>query len=57
MSIIFARFNDILINKKISGIGVALHSKLAPFINGVDLQTDVQPRFVRVLSVPEYYAE
>jgi len=41
-----------------SGIGVALQSRLAPFIiNNADLPTDVQPRFVRVLSVPEYYAE
>ena len=40
-----------------SGIGVALQSRLAPFISSADLQTDVQSRFVRVLSVPEYYAE
>lgn len=42
---------------KIIGIGVALQSRLAPFISSSDLQTDVQPRVVRVLSVPEYYAE
>jgi actin-related protein 9 len=40
-----------------SGIGVALQSRLAPFISSADLQSDVQSRFVRVLSVPEYYAE
>ena len=52
----FAQFGDIVI-KKISGIGVALQSRLAPFISSPELQTDVQPRIVRVLSVPEYYAE
>ena len=40
-----------------SGIGVALQSRLAPFISSAELQTDIQPRVVRVLSVPEYYAE
>ena len=45
------------VTKKLLGIGVALQSRVAPFINSADLQTDVQSRFVRVLSVPEYYAE
>ncbi|KAF8801317.1 actin-related protein [Phlegmacium glaucopus] len=46
------------ITRHVKGIGVALQSRLAPFIiNNVDLVSDVQPRFVRVLSVPEYYAE
>lgn len=39
------------------GIGVALQSRLAPFVASADLQTDIQARFVRILSVPEYYPE
>lgn len=39
------------------GIGIALQSRLAPFISQPDLHTDVQPRSIRVLSVPDYYAE
>jgi len=40
-----------------SGIGVALQSRLAPFIANPELITDVQARSVKVLSVPDYYAE
>lgn len=41
-----------------SGIGTALQSRLAPFIlSNPDQQTDVQPRFIRVLTVPDYFAE
>lgn len=36
---------------------MALQSRLAPFIANPDLQTDVQARGIRVLSVPEYYHE
>lgn len=39
------------------GIGVALQSRLAPFVASPDLQTDIQARYVRTLSVPEYYPE
>jgi actin-related protein 9 len=45
------------ITRHVKGIGVALQSRLAPFIANPDLQSDVQPRSIRVLSVPEYYAE
>ncbi|KAH9479644.1 SWI/SNF and RSC complexes subunit arp9 [Psilocybe cubensis] len=45
------------ITRHIKGIGVALQSRLASFINNPDLLTDIQPRSIRVLSVPEYYAE
>lgn len=41
----------------IPGIGVALQSRLASFINNPELITDIQPRSIRVLSVPDYYAE
>ncbi|KAG6850774.1 hypothetical protein H0H93_008812 [Arthromyces matolae] len=40
-----------------AGIGVALQSRVAPYVVTPDLQTDVQPRYARVLNVPEYYAE
>jgi|ERR1700691_490494 actin-related protein 9 len=40
------------------GIGIALQSRLAPFIlSNPDQQNDVQARFIRVLTVPEYFAE
>ncbi|KDR67987.1 hypothetical protein GALMADRAFT_257536 [Galerina marginata CBS 339.88] len=45
------------ITRHVKGIGVALQSRLAPFIVNPELQSDVQPRSIRVLSVPEYYAE
>jgi len=45
------------ITRHVKGIGVALQSRLAPFLCSAELQTDVQPRIVRVLSVPDYYAE
>ncbi|PPQ63382.1 hypothetical protein CVT24_005647 [Panaeolus cyanescens] len=40
-----------------AGIGVALQSRLAPFIAGPEIQSDVQARSIRVLNVPDYYAE
>jgi len=42
----------------VKGIGVALQSRLAPFIlSNPDQQNDVQARYIRVLTVPEYFAE
>jgi actin-related protein 9 len=40
------------------GIGTALQSRLAPYIlSNPDQQTDVQPRYIRVITVPDYFAE
>ncbi|TFK25578.1 actin-like ATPase domain-containing protein [Coprinopsis marcescibilis] len=41
----------------IKGIGISLQSRLAPFVTSSGLDTDTQPRSIRVLNVPEYYAE
>ncbi|KAG6890975.1 hypothetical protein C0992_011734 [Termitomyces sp. T32_za158] len=41
----------------VTGIGVALQSRVAPFVVTPELQTEVQPRFVRILNIPEYYSE
>jgi actin-related protein 9 len=30
---------------------------VAPFIGSADLQTDIQPRAIRTLGIPEYYPE
>ena len=53
----FCPFFSILTAQIYKGIGVALQSRLAPFIANPDLVTELQPRAIRVLSVPEYYAE
>ena len=53
----FCPFFSILTAQIYKGIGVALQSRLAPFIVNPDLVTELQPRAIRVLSVPEYYAE
>ncbi|KAJ7113719.1 actin-related protein [Mycena crocata] len=45
------------LTRHVKGIGIALQSRLAPFIANPDLQTDVQPRSVRVLNLPEYFPE
>ncbi|KAG6891273.1 hypothetical protein C0995_008525 [Termitomyces sp. Mi166 len=45
------------LTRHVKGIGIALQSRVAPFVVTPDLQTDVQPRYARVLSVPEYYPE
>ncbi|KAF8889362.1 actin-related protein [Infundibulicybe gibba] len=45
------------LTRHVKGIPIALQSRLAPYISQPDLQTDVQPRMIRVLSVPEYYPE
>ncbi|KAH7890716.1 actin family [Phlebopus sp. FC_14] len=42
----------------VKGIGTALQSRLSPFIlSNPDQQNEVQPRSIRVLNVPEYFAE
>lgn len=41
------------------GIGPALQSRLSPFILGnpdMHMQNDVQPRAIRLVKVPEYFA-
>ncbi|PBK99350.1 actin-like ATPase domain-containing protein [Armillaria gallica] len=45
------------LTKNIKGIAVALQSRLAPFISNPELQTEIQPRSIRILGVPEYYPE
>jgi hypothetical protein len=40
-----------------AGIGVSLQSRLSPFLVFSGLDTEVQPRNIRVVNVPEYYAE
>jgi actin-related protein 9 len=41
-----------------SGVGIALQSRLKPFILGnSDQLNDVQPRYIRVITVPDYFAE
>jgi actin-related protein 9 len=39
------------------GIAVALQSRVSPFIVGPDVNTEMQPRSARVLSVPDFFAE
>ncbi len=42
----------------VKGIGLAIQARLTPYLLGnPDLQNDVQPKAVRVLHVPEYFAE
>ncbi|KAH6916115.1 actin family [Coprinopsis sp. MPI-PUGE-AT-0042] len=45
------------ITRFIKGIGVSLQSRLSPFLVSTGLDTEVQPRNIRVINVPEYYAE
>ncbi|KAJ7493447.1 actin-related protein [Mycena galericulata] len=45
------------ITRHVKGIGIALQSRLAPFIANPELQTDVQARTIRVLNLPEYFPE
>ncbi|KAJ4473687.1 actin-related protein [Lentinula aciculospora] len=45
------------LTRHVKGIAVALQSRLSPFIAQPELQTDVQPRSIRILNVPEYYPE
>ncbi len=39
------------------GLGVAMQSRLAPFLHSPDLATEIQPKSVHVLGIPEYYPE
>lgn len=42
----------------VKGIGVALQSRLSPYIlSNPEQQTELQPRSIRVVNVPEYFAE
>lgn len=42
----------------VKGIGLAIQARLTPYLLGnPDIQNDVQPKSVRVLHVPEYFAE
>ncbi|KAG6865714.1 hypothetical protein C0991_012530 [Blastosporella zonata] len=45
------------LTRHVKGVGIALQSRVAPYVVTPDLQTDVQPRYARVLNVPEYYFE
>ncbi|KAH0582946.1 SWI/SNF and RSC complexes subunit arp9 [Termitomyces sp. J132] len=45
------------LTRHVKGIGIALQSRVAPFVVTPELQTEVQPRYVRVLNLPEYYPE
>ncbi|KAJ6624957.1 actin family [Mycena sp. CBHHK59/15] len=45
------------LTRHIKGIGIALQSRLAPFVVNPELQTDVQSRSIRVLNLPEYFPE
>jgi len=45
------------LTRHVRGIAVALQSRLSPFIVYPELQTDVQPRSIKVLGLPEYYPE
>ena len=36
---------------------MALQSRVAPFIVGPDINTDMQPRSTKILSVPDFFAE
>ncbi|KAI6015988.1 actin family [Pisolithus microcarpus] len=46
------------LGNRVKGIGIALQSRLSPYIlSNPEQPTDVQPRSIRVASVPEYFAE
>ncbi|KDQ26981.1 hypothetical protein PLEOSDRAFT_1066270 [Pleurotus ostreatus PC15] len=46
------------VTRHVKGIGVALQSRLAPYLlANSDIQTDVQARVIRLTNVPEYYPE
>ena len=41
-----------------TGLGTALQARLSPYLlSAPDQSNDVQPKFIRVLKVPEYFAE
>ncbi|KIK61595.1 hypothetical protein GYMLUDRAFT_166101 [Collybiopsis luxurians FD-317 M1] len=45
------------LTRNVKGIAIALQSRLSPFIAQPELQSDVQPRLIRVITLPEYYPE
>lgn len=46
------------VTRHVKGIGIALRSRLSPYIvTNPELQSDVQPRAIHVLNLPEYYPE
>ncbi|KAI6112731.1 actin family [Pisolithus sp. B1] len=46
------------LGNRVKGIGIALQSRLSPYIpSNSEQPTDMQPRLIRVASVPEYFAE
>ncbi|KAJ7050524.1 actin-related protein [Mycena amicta] len=45
------------ITQHVKGIGIALQSRVAPFLVNPDLPTEVQSRTVRVLNVADYFPE
>ncbi|KAG6334195.1 hypothetical protein ID866_4895 [Astraeus odoratus] len=46
------------LGNRVKGVGTALQSRLSPYILSTpDQQTEVQPRSIRVVNVPEYFAE
>ncbi|KAI5894960.1 actin-like ATPase domain-containing protein [Schizophyllum commune H4-8] len=45
------------ITRHVSGIGAGLRSRCQPFIVKEDVATDVQPRTIHTLHIPEYYPE
>ncbi|KAF8920710.1 actin-related protein [Mucidula mucida] len=45
------------LTKPVKGLGVAMQSRLAPFLHSPDLATEIQPKSVHVLGIPEYYPE
>ncbi|KAJ3720941.1 actin-related protein [Lentinula raphanica] len=45
------------LTRHVKGIAVALQSRLSPYVAQPDLQTDVQPKSIKILYLPEYYPE
>ncbi|KXN81553.1 SWI/SNF and RSC complexes subunit arp9 [Leucoagaricus sp. SymC.cos] len=45
------------VTRNVRGIGLALQSRLQPFLYSPEASMDIQPRSTRLLGVPEYYAE
>ncbi|KAJ3576452.1 hypothetical protein NP233_g412 [Leucocoprinus birnbaumii] len=45
------------VTRFVKGIGLALQSRLAPFMYSPEASMDIQPSGTRLLTVPEYYAE
>ncbi|KAF9078187.1 actin-related protein [Rhodocollybia butyracea] len=45
------------ITRNVKGIAIALQSRLSPFIAQPELVSDLQPRSIRILGLPEYYPE